>query len=1336
MVTHQQPADTEARPFPLLRGSGEEPCIGAAPELPALESAKGKGKQRRLSQSSVQDQEAQSDDEDAQNANEYRAHTRYTTCSQTISDGEAEPISPVTYASYTQPNTTPRTSDAMGDFSFGSAYDDLSLPRSHEKSMSVAQSPDESFYPSPSTSRSGMAIRRTHRRNSSFATSARTNPKSSLGSHRDFDFFSTSVASTAPTSAHSFSCGSSPQAAFKPISPGRPLRSPDLAQLNTTDALDDLNSVEFQTAQEFGVDSARQQVSPEPPSSRQEHTEHCSPVLPIEQPMSWLSGETTTSADSTQPQHRRLRSESLPGYGEHERLPEYIEQEVPGASPNLARRRIRVRSTIASHAASSRIIPNAVTRRLQASLQHAQESEDRRCRRTTTSAPRSQRPQIQRSDSSPEYFGNGQSRASSPVTMYTWSASQFYTGAMMGPSHPTHRSRRSIPSPAVPAGAHSASQSPLSTARATTPQFRRFSFRPAHSANSSRPVTPGDTSPVMRRQAVSSPLQGLGVSAVSEGGTPEMISGGPSRSLLPKDLRALTEALFKAKKDLQTSDVPSSGGVLQALSGTPSHLPESLTPTSGSAQPGSAPAILGEGFVERGLTTEPPMTSHVSMHQRSVGTENLRRPALLRSALNASTALTAVESHTAASAASTPRDLFHSMLPREIRLRVIRILCLLHIQEHQELIRTGEYRGQIARQDQPAGHWRAMQELINLSRVSKIFASLVLDGQLWQDVQFSGLSEMRFATVKRVLKSAGSFVTRLDLANLGGIGDDALVAMTKQLSARACHLSAPEGTPLTSLDLSFLRTSLTSLDLSGLRKLSSKALVMTIQACPDLRVLSVRDVPCVDSEILKVIGQSCAHLRELDLSRCAKATSSGLVRWREALNQHCNPPRIEKLKVAGISWTRKEHLRKVVGGLVDLQVLDLSRSKTLGDGHLETLVGHGGPVVDSVPYVQLTARQAGSSNYVQDHYRAKLQNLKHLNLSATSITDRGCCALAYGALPVLEVLELADCAMTRDDGLVALLESLARIRRIDLDGIGHGVTERVLQTITPPKDPIRDYPGSHLTHLTLSRARGANADTLLAIVESCPKLYHLEVDNTEADDRLTASFVQVLSQRRLQVRSGQAGSHCGYLPPAYLSVVDCRLVTRPGCNALLSTSQIRGRLGQRGPEYNNLSYSDPDAPDHLSGNGSGSSSSSTQQQVNNMLGDECNPDRLCVKTYWYWQMLDRFERERRKQEAKRLKKANQKRTILNAVSGKSSNGAQSRSHGAANATGSSSPGNNTSQQPGVDRRDLEIVEGPDDRLTALRDRVRQAATGLLSPMVLDLTLNDDDDDTRAACVVM
>lgn len=418
-----------------------------------------------------------------------------------------------------------------------------------------------------------------------------------------------------------------------------------------------------------------------------------------------------------------------------------------------------------------------------------------------------------------------------------------------------------------------------------------------------------------------------------------------------------------------------------------------------------------------------------------------------------------------------------------------------------------------------------------------------------------------------------------------------------------------------------------------------------------------------------------------------------------------------ELRVAGLQDVDNELMASIGRSMPGLQVLDISHAADLTDDAIAAFVRHPGPDrceskhrphlysnktpkkhdSSSGPFVSLSARQSGGDPLFEGaFYRRCFESLRQLNLSSCrSLTDRSCAHLAF-AVPRLQVLELSNIGNSlRDDGIIKLLETTNLIERIDVEGASE-LTTPFVQALTPPvsyveslglqvpsentapvarlsrrsarrarttntaegsqeatstrkakEDGNADLPtGAHLTHLIASHLTRVDVNSLLNLVRRCPRLHHLELDDTRASDAVLMEFVNLARQRR---KKG-----------AYVSLVDCRAVSKASNAEVFAAGSARPREGKIAEEFQPFIY-ETQALQSAAVNKAVSNSplraslpfaavSAAVSSTANGAPDECDQSLVVVKTFWAWQTVDVRIRFKRRAEAKRLAALGQGRT--------------------------------------------------------------------------------------------
>ncbi|SPO21189.1 uncharacterized protein UTRI_00666 [Ustilago trichophora] len=1175
----------------------------------------------------------------------------------------------------TQSATIRNTSDA-DDAGCSSSHGPMDIP-SQAASSRITQADDSRLSQSPSSSND-------HDRRPSH-----TRAKSSLGSANTFDFFGPSSLASNTTAATSFHFGS-------------PGESPKHATAART--AESING-EVRSSLDDTIDAGASRTASEEPTSSAFPDETTDTVAASSDPTQ-ISGrgeldERRLGALSA-PMPPLYHQETLPGY---EEAPEYT---PPLSQPSGSHSRSKTsafRTAAANRFLSSRIakklnLPPALQSRLQGTQTPDAQSTSQQTLLATDHI--NGRIRFARSDSAPNLT---QSHVSRRIEVHNYAATAYMDGARMGPAPRRPRPTSSRPSTA---GAETGRPQPdaasiarPSTSTGTAASNRRQLgasplLRTAVSSASSSRRNSSDSRPSSRATISSAPNGGLftcGYSSSRGGATtptrPSLSRKGRSRNV---SLRSLGDIFsLNRERDRSRSDSPAEPAEQQheqpaqesrqSSSGTV--LREVVSPISQD--------LLISARVHLASSARPTrMNATHSNPQAGVDAAALGSPVLILP-------------HQSQERKPDPLQ----KLPREIILKIFTSLVDLHIEEHKRAVKDGAWRGKRTNETRWVGKEAAMRELARLSRVSRAWQSYVLDGQLWQKLEFSKYPDMAEETMISIAKAVGPFVHCLDLHGLASLRSSVLVALSK--AQRPRPLTGRELTSSTGLTCATCQ--LEELDLRGCHQISTSALNKVLSQSPNLRVCKLGSLPCVDNTTLCVLAATATKLEYLDISRCRSVDGEGIRAIFAIQESETNISAFSKERNVGSEF-RELHASGVAGfdsatlaqlgrHWPNLEVLNLSYCSDINDAAIAAMVSSEGDVVsEKGNFVTLTPRQAGSQQD-EEVVRRSFPHLRKLNLSACrALTDRACVSLSH-AVPLLEVLELANVGPAlKDTGLVKLFATTPQLQKLDLERATQ-ITDAVLSALTPPEShaeafglavPDRDTlmhatrprgsllnmarrsasrrryanhsasaaqedappsydedavaalipaTGTHLTHLILSSAKHLTAEALLLLINRCPFLLHLEVDDTHADNEVATQFVQLARYRKVR--------------NAYLSLVDCRSFSRDTYSHLSHGDTVGGgvrpRRGSRGYVFRQFSYDDPEpslaatAASMVLAEGT---AQSRGEQANNTMAtsrrssiegrdrdrshDECNELKPVVKSFWGWQLVDARMKQKRKAE--------------------------------------------------------------------------------------------------------
>ncbi|KDN45884.1 hypothetical protein K437DRAFT_246858 [Tilletiaria anomala UBC 951] len=656
---------------------------------------------------------------------------------------------------------------------------------------------------------------------------------------------------------------------------------------------------------------------------------------------------------------------------------------------------------------------------------------------------------------------------------------------------------------------------------------------------------------------------------------------------------------------------PSTSSLLSASRPRASRLSSFVAPSSFSANAASTPISAAHTPAVEGLSaselTQADSTGAGGMNQDSsagnrvagmASALHVRRPVLLQqqphvSPLAASTSATQASgsilepghsSSRSQSPAPLQRNYFDRLLNRELKLYIFQKLAAFIAHDAAE--RSQGVRGE--------AHHVALRQMVKLACVSRGWASLVLDGQLWRNLDLTAFEGMQFVDMMRLASSFGSFVQHVDLAGMSNLPSQVILAIVKaSVGAELFTASSSPGGMIAG-------SSLRSIDISRCQDLSEDALIRAVLCCPSLRSFAARNVPSMTDGIVRALSHVAARLESVDLSGKSGISSAAVATLLGSA------PSLRILKLAALRGVNKDLMATLKVSTPYLEVLDLSYCKDLDDdAFMAFLTSSTPPNEPEVPPAIFTL--VPSQRTLQDPFKQlegyrRITSLRALSISGCRrITDRTCALLA-GAVPRLETFQAAGLGPTlKNPGLIALLGSTPYLTRLDLEGateLSDGVLDALLSA-TPQGE-------SNLTHLIISHAINITADALYEFIQKAPSLVHLQADDTRADDDVARVFTQ-------RVRARQA---CN----AYLSLIDCRSFAKATAIELASSNTVRPRAGKVGFAYRHFAYDD---------------GAHMRPHSGPQILHEHDSSRVTLKSFWGWQAVDARAQAIRKGKARR-----------------------------------------------------------------------------------------------------
>jgi F-box/leucine-rich repeat protein 2/20 len=429
-------------------------------------------------------------------------------------------------------------------------------------------------------------------------------------------------------------------------------------------------------------------------------------------------------------------------------------------------------------------------------------------------------------------------------------------------------------------------------------------------------------------------------------------------------------------------------------------------------------------------------------------------------------------------------------------------------------------------------------------QVSRRWRALSFDGQMWAQMDLHQfLDHISPSVAIHILFSVATFLNALDLRGWDLLPD---IAVRRSLAMPGWNMR------LQRIDLRFC-SQLTRATLEGI-----------LDHSPRLRHINFRGLDSVDWSLIMLINKKCPGITFLDASFCG-----GERLEHEDISLDGQWRSLKSLKLAG-GMVGPGALGGIGRCMPNLEVLDLSYSQYIDDDELLDFVkispdmaatawGTNDSLHIAPKIVRLRPSQAGlPRTAAEEHglvYR-RITHLKHLSLSRCPlVTDQGCHYLAH-AVPDLELLEVAYAgARLHDDGMIGLLGSCPKIRKIDLEGAAD-ITDRLIAALTPPK-PGSTRPGNvagqQLESLSIGFAVAVTTDAVLRLLRHCPKLSYLGLDVSHRFDGPVSPPVDGICVRIEHV--DQRFGHQGVYSSAWRSRSN---IHHQRCGLSFGVSQCRG----------------------------------------------------------------------------------------------------------------------------------------------------------------------------------
>ncbi|KAK4757757.1 hypothetical protein SAY87_019058 [Trapa incisa] len=229
------------------------------------------------------------------------------------------------------------------------------------------------------------------------------------------------------------------------------------------------------------------------------------------------------------------------------------------------------------------------------------------------------------------------------------------------------------------------------------------------------------------------------------------------------------------------------------------------------------------------------------------------------------------------------------------------------------------------------------------------------------------------------------------------------------------------------------------------------------RGCPNLRVLSLWNVPCVGDEGLFEIAKGCAHLEKLELYHCPLVTDQSLA----AFSTSC--PNLTHVMIDSCPKIGNEGLPILAKGCTNIRSVSVIDCPLVGDQGIAGLVSNASVALtklklQGVNVTDLTLAVVGHYGKQVTHLVLEnlnsvtergfwvmgnghgLQKLRSLTVSSCEgVTDLGLDSIGKGC-PNLKHFFVRRCSVLSDNGLLLLTKSAVSLQRLQLEEC-HRVTQ-------------------------------------------------------------------------------------------------------------------------------------------------------------------------------------------------------------------------------------------------------------------------------------------------------
>ncbi|KAJ9551162.1 hypothetical protein OSB04_015207 [Centaurea solstitialis] len=326
------------------------------------------------------------------------------------------------------------------------------------------------------------------------------------------------------------------------------------------------------------------------------------------------------------------------------------------------------------------------------------------------------------------------------------------------------------------------------------------------------------------------------------------------------------------------------------------------------------------------------------------------------------------------------------------------------------------------------------------------------------------------------------------------------------------------------------RGGLGKLSVRGSGKVTAIGFSAIARGCPNLRALTLWNVPSIGDEALIAISKECRSLESLDLCHCPSVSDTGLA----SIAGNC--PNLSSLTIESCKKIGNESLRAVARCCPNLQSVTIKDCPLIGDQGVATLFSSGSSLVlskvklqslditdfslavigrygMSITNLSLTGlRNVSPKGFWAMGNANGLRSLVHLTITACyGITDLSLEAIGNGC-GSLKHMVLKKCCFVSDNGLVSFAESARFLEILHLEECNRISQRGILGTLSKRNSKLKSFSivkcmgikdQEHevvaisecrsLRSLTIKNCTGFGNGNLALVGKLCPNLHNLDL---------------------------------------------------------------------------------------------------------------------------------------------------------------------------------------------------------------------------------------------------